>query len=68
MAPVYNGGQLPQGYSQFEEAVYFLLLSSHKFLVLILSTLEGWKAESTSEPPSGLEHGTPELEIQCLNH
>ena len=41
MAPVYNGGQLPQGYSQSEEAVYFLLLSSHEFLELILSTLEG---------------------------
>ena len=30
----------------------FFLLSSQKFLVLILSTLEGWKAESTLEPPS----------------
>ena len=44
--------QLPQGYSQFEEAVYFLPLSSQKFLVRILSTSEGWKAESTLEPPS----------------
>ena len=42
--------QLPQGYSHFEEAVYFLPLSSQKFLVLILSTSEGWKAESTVEP------------------
>ena len=45
--------QLPQGYSHFEEAVYFLPFSSQKFLVLILSTLEGWKAESTLETPSG---------------
>ena len=29
-----DGVQLPQGYSHFEEAVYFLPLSSQKFLVL----------------------------------
>ena len=33
-----------------------------KFLVLILSTLEGWKGESNLEPPGGFEHGTPGLE------
>ena len=48
-----DGVQLPQGYSHFEEA--------------ILSTSEGWKAASTLEPPSGFEHGTPELGIQRLN-
>ena len=63
-----DGVQLPQGYSHFEGAVYFLPLSSQKFLVLILSTSEGRKAESTLEPPSGFEHGTPGLGIQCLNH
>ena len=63
-----DGVQLPQGYSHFEEAVYFLPLSSHKFLVLILSISEGWKAESTLEPLSGFEHGTPGLGIQHLNH
>ena len=57
-----DGVQLPQG-SHFEEAVNFLPLSSQKFLVLILSTSEGWKAESTLEPPSGFEHGTPGLGI-----
>ena len=61
-----DGVQLPQGYSLFEEAIYFLPLSSQKFLVLILSTSEGWKTESTLEPPSGFEHGTPGLGIQCL--
>ena len=30
-----NGVQLPQGYSHFEEAIYFLPLSSQTFLVLI---------------------------------
>ena len=32
------------------------------------STSKGWKAELTLEPPSGFEHGTPELGIQHLNH
>ena len=30
-----DGVQLPQGYSHFEEAVYFLPMSSQKFLVLV---------------------------------
>ena len=33
-----DGVQLRQGYSHFEETVYFLPFSSQKFLVLILST------------------------------
>ena len=61
-----DGIQLPQGYSHFEEAVYFLSFSSQKLLVLILSTSEGWNAESTLEPPSDFEHGTPGLGIQHL--
>ena len=68
MAPFYGSGSTASGYGHFEEAVYFLPLSSQKFLVLILSTSEGWKAESTLEPPSGFEYGTPGLGIQRLNH
>ena len=60
--------QLPQRYIHFEEAVYFLPFSSQKFLLLILSTSEGWNAESTLKPPSGFEQGTPGLGIQRLNH
>ena len=63
-----GGFQLPQGYSYFEETIYFLPFSSQKFLVLILSTSEEWKAESTLEPLSGFEHRTPGLGIQRLNH
>ena len=59
--------QLPEGYSHFKEAVYFLPLSYKKFLVLILSTSEGWKTESTFESPSGFEHGVPGLGIHRLN-
>ena len=35
------------------------MLKNFKETLLILSTSEGWKAESTLEPPSGFEHGTP---------
>ena len=63
-----DGVQLPQGKSNFEKAVYFLPLSSQKFLILILSTSERWETESTLEPPSGFEHETPRLGIQRLNH
>ena len=59
-----DGFQLPQG----KEAVYFLPISSWKFLVLILLILEGLKAELTVELQSGFEHRTPELGIQHLNH
>ena len=63
-----DGVQPPQGYSHFKGAVYFLPFSSQKFLVLILSTSKGWKAESNLEPPSGFERRTPGLGIQRLNH
>ena len=63
-----DGVQLPQGYSHFEEAVYFLPFSSQKFLVLILSTSEGWRAESTLESPSSFDHMTTGSGIQRLNH
>ena len=63
MALFMDGVQLPQGYSHFKKAVYFLPLSSPKFLVLILSTSKGCKAESTLEPLSGFQHKTPGLGI-----
>ena len=44
----------------------FLSLSFQKFLVLILWTSEGWKAELTLEPPGGFEHGVPVSGIQRL--
>ena len=39
-----------------------------KFLVLIWSTSEEWKAKSTLEPLSGFLFGIPGLGIQHLNH
>ena len=41
MAPFFmDGVQLPQGYSHFDDAVYFLSFSSQKFLVLIVDLSE----------------------------
>ena len=57
-----DGVKLPQGYSHSEEAVNFLSLSSQKFLVLILLTLEGLKAELILEPPNGFGTQDPEIE------
>ena len=54
--------------SNYKEAVYFLPLSSQKSLVIILSTLEGWKTESTLEPPGGFKRWTLGLGIQRLGH
>ena len=66
MAPFYGWGSTASRLqSQYEEAVYFLPLSSQKFLVLIWVTSEEWKTESTLESPSGFEHG---VGIQRLNH
>ena len=61
-----DGVQLPQGYSHFKEAVYFLPLSSQKFLVLTLLTSDEWKAESTLEPLSGFENETSGLGIKVV--
>ena len=68
MIPFDEWGSIDSGLEPLKEEVYFLPLSSQKFLVLILSTSERWKAESTLELPSGFEHGTPGLGIQSLNH
>ena len=59
-----DGIQLPQGYIHFEEAVYFIPLSSQKILVPIISTSEEWKTESTLELPNGFEQGILGLGIQ----
>ena len=45
----------------YEEGVHFLPLSSQKFLVLIWSSSDGWKAESTLELPSAFVLETPGL-------
>ena len=59
MAPFYGYDSTTPMLEPLEEALYFLALSSQKFLVLILPTSAEWKAELTLEPPSGFEHGDP---------
>ena len=63
-----DGFQLFQGCNHFEETVYVLRLITQEILVLILSISEGWMAESTLEPLSGFEPGTPGLGIQQPYH
>ena len=64
-----DGIQLPQVLqSHCKGAVYFLTLTSLKFLALIWSTSEGWKAGLTLESPSYFENGTPKLGVQHVNH
>ena len=69
MAPFYECGLTGSRLQSYhEEAIYFLPLSSKKFLVLIWSNAEGSKTESTLKTPSGFEHETLVLGIQRLNH
>ena len=69
MAPFYQWGLTASKLqSHYEEAVYFLPQSSQKFLVLIWSTSEGWKAELTLEPPSGFDHGPLDWEFSNLTN
>ena len=58
--------QLPQGWSHFENAVYFLPLSSQKFLVLILSTSEGERLIRHWSHPVVLNTGTLDWESSAL--
>ena len=56
MIPFYGwGSSASRLKSHYEQTVYFLPLSAQTFLVLIWSTSEEWKAESTLEPLCGFE-------------
>ena len=68
MAHFYGWGSTASRLEPLRGGSLLFTLSSQKFLVLILSTSEGWKAESTLEPLCGFEHGIPGLGIQRLNH
>lgn len=64
-----DAAQMSQSYkATYEETIYFSPLSLHNFLVLISSTSEGHKAESTLEPPTAFEPRFPGLGIHCPNH
>ena len=68
MIPFYGWGSTPSRLEPFRGDSLLLPLSSQEFLVPILSNSEGWKAESTSESPSGFEHRIPRLGIQRFKH
>ena len=58
MAPFYGwSSTFSRLQCHYRETVYFLPLSSQKFLVPIWLTSKGWKAESTLGPLSGFEPG-----------
>ena len=59
MAPFYEWGSTASRLKPLWGGRLLFTFSSQKFLVRILSTSEGWMAESTLEPPCGFEHGTP---------
>ena len=65
-APFYGWGSTVSRLKPLRGGSLLLPLSSQKLLVLVWSTSEGWKTESTLEPLSGFEHGTPGLGIQHL--
>ena len=69
MTPFHGwGSTVTRLQSHYQEKVYFLPQTSQKVLVLVWSILEGWKAESILEPPSGFEPWTPGLGTQHPNH
>ena len=68
IAPFYGWGSTASWLEPLRGGSLLFTTSSQKSLVFILSTSEGWTAESTLEPPSGFEHGTAGLEIEHLNH
>ena len=67
MAPFYRRGSTASRLEPLRGGSLLFTTKFQKFLILILSTSEGRKAESTVEPPSGFENGTPDLGIQHLN-
>ena len=53
-----NRDQLPKGYRPTTRRLFFLPLSSQKFLLFIWSNLQRWKAESTLSHPVVLNTGS----------
>ena len=62
------GSTVSKRQSNYKETAYFLPLSLQEVLVLIWSTQEGWKTESTLQPSCGFNPVTPGLEIQRPKH
>ena len=68
MAPFYGWGSTASRLVPLQGGSLLFTTKFPDIPGLILSTSEGWKAESTLELPCGFEHRTSGLEIQHLNH
>ena len=66
MAPFYGWGSTVSRLEPLRGGSLLLPLSPHKFLILTLSTSEGWKTESTLEPPVVLNTGPLDWESSTL--
>ena len=62
-----DGIQLPQGYSHFKEAVYFLPFNSQKSLVLIMSPQKDERLSRPYSRPAVLNKGPLDWESSTLN-
>ena len=68
MTPFYGWGSTTSRLQPLQGGSLLLPFISQKSLILMLSTLERWKAEWTLEQSSGFEHVAHGLGIQHLNH
>ena len=66
MAPFYGWGSTVSRLEPLRGGSLLLPLSPQKFLILTLSTSEGWKTESTLEPPVVLNTGPLDWESSTL--
>ena len=62
----YGWGSTASRLEQFRGGNLLFITKFPEFPELILSTSEGWKTESTLEPPSGLEHRSLDWESSTL--
>ena len=68
MAPFYGWGSTPSRLQPLRGGSLLFTIQFPEIPGTHFIDLGRMKAESTLEPPSGFEHGTPGLGIQCLNH
>ena len=66
MAPFYGWGSTVSRLEPLRGGSLLLPLSPQKFLIFTLSTSEGWKTESTLEPPVVLNTGPLDWESSTL--
>ena len=68
MAPFYGWGSTTSMLEPLQGDSLFFTTKLPEIPGTHFTTSEEWKDQSTFEPPSGFEHGTPGFGIQRLNH